>query len=357
MDKILILKIGAIGDVVMASSMLPFLKENQDCHITWIVGKTAAPILAAAQMVDELIVVDDQKLFKGSYFQRILEIFKLWKKIGFSRFDLAVSCHVDIRYRLLLMPVFKKTFRFFSRKKKYISGRYHASEYIRLLTDAEGPFCNPIQFPKLQDSFPEHLISLFSNTRKKIAILPGGAQNILATNAQRRWPIVNYVRLAENLQKDGHQILLIGASSDAWTLPFFEKMDTINLIGKTELLELVSILKRVDLLITHDSGPLHLAKLAGCQTIALFGPTQPSEFLGHEPNIHYIWGGKDLSCRPCYDGKHFAKCNRNLCMEDITVEEVLTLAKKVVASQKLNCFSFSSSSCLSFSSSDCSLQR
>lgn len=343
MDKILILKLGAIGDVVMASCMLPFLKEKEDCHITWIIGKTAAPIIQASQMVDELIIVDDQKLFKGSYFQRLGEIFKLWKKIAFLRFDLALSCHVDIRYRLLLLPVIKKTFRFFSRKKKFIPGRYHASEYIRLLSGEESAFTFNIKFPDLQDSFPEHLIPLFSKKGKRVAILPGGAQNILATNAQRRWPIENYVKIAEELTKQGFNILLIGSPTDHWTIPYFENLKTTNLIGQTELVELVSILKRVDLLITHDSGPLHLAKLANCQTIALFGPTQPSEFLGKEANIHYFWGGKSLSCRPCYNGKHFANCNRNLCMEDIPVEDVLRLTSVILEKRPLKKLQMASS--------------
>lgn len=330
MDKILILKIGAIGDVVMTSCILPFIKEHNDCQITWIIGKTAAPIISATQMVDELIVLDDEKLLKGNFFQRLSEIFKLWRKIAFKKFDLALSCHVDIRYRFLVWPVIKKKFRFFSRNKRYIPGRYHASEYIRLLTGEEGSFTYSVKYPRLVDSFPEHLLPLFSKDKKRVALLPGGAKNLLANNSQRRWPIENYVKLAEKFLHEGHQVLLLGSASDQWTLPFFEKLNVLDVIGKTELLELVSLLKRMDLFITHDSGPMHLAKLAGCRTIALFGPTQPSEFLGNSTHIHPLWGGKALSCRPCYDGKRFASCSRNLCMENISLQEVVKLAETLL---------------------------
>jgi heptosyltransferase-2 len=77
------------------------------------------------------------------------------------------------------------------------------------------------------------------------------------------------------------------------------------------------------LLVTHDTGTLHLAKLSGIKIIALFGPVNPKERIGINENIEIIWGGTELPCSPCYNGKEFAKCANNVCMKNISVQSVL----------------------------------
>ena len=83
-------------------------------------------------------------------------------------------------------------------------------------------------------------------------------------------------------------------------------------------------LSRMDTVVTHDSGILHLAILLRRRVVALFGPTDPS---GRVPQNSYgrvriFWYGSSISCCPCYDGKTFAKCDNNLCLDRIPVAEV-----------------------------------
>jgi ADP-heptose:LPS heptosyltransferase len=311
--NVLVVKIGAIGDVVMALPMLSYLK-GEKARITWVVGEQPSPLLAATGLVDELICVDEEKLLKG----KVRELFKVWKKLGVRRFDLVLTAHVDWRYRLLTLFVRARVKRAFTRKGKRpfpIPGRYHAHEYLRLAADVEGG----------RAAFP----SFAATARKgaRVILAPGGAKNVRADDFLRRWPIHHYVALAHLLVKEGYSLCLTGAKSDLWVAAYFQEVICENFIGEKTLLELIALYKDARLLITHDSGPLHLAKLVDCPTIALFGPTNPYEKVGSGEKIRVLWGGEHLPCRPCYDGKRYALCARPLCLESISPERVYQEAK------------------------------
>lgn len=329
MKRILILKIGAIGDVVMASTLLPFLKKEGPCHITWIVGDIAAPIIEKTGLVNRLIILNEKKLLNGGFWERFQEIAKLWKRLLFSSFDLVLCCHANIRYRLLLLPTRAKkraSFTHAGKRKIPVPGRYHAAEHIRLATGQDDSIRFTPEFPAIDAPLPKHLHLM----PEPIILAPGGAKNVLAESHLRRWPVENYRKIAKHFVEKGYKILLIGAKSDDWTLPFFADIPHESFIGKIDLIELLAVLKKARLFITHDTGPMHIAKMAGCPTIALFGPTMPSSFVGKEPNIHVLWGGENLSCRPCYDGKQFAACQKALCMERISVEAVIKKAESLL---------------------------
>ena len=84
--------------------------------------------------------------------------------------------------------------------------------------------------------------------------------------------------------------------------------------------------RRADLVIAHDTGPMHLARLVGARLVALFGPTPPSSFVPSDDRTTVLWGGAHLACRPCYDGREFAECSDNECMSSISADVVLRTA-------------------------------
>ncbi len=116
MKNTLIIKIGAIGDVVMA---LPMIKACGG-RVTCVCGKIVRPLIKA----DEVIEVDEKKLLKGN----IWELFKIWRKLGFRKFDLIIIAHKDWRYRLI--PLF---IRGEKRVFKPKPGQYHAQAYLAML--------------------------------------------------------------------------------------------------------------------------------------------------------------------------------------------------------------------------------
>jgi lipopolysaccharide heptosyltransferase II len=338
--RILIVKIAAIGDVVMALPLLPHIRsQHPDAKITWICGKQVETLLKATGQIDRLIAVDEASLYKGSKLLRLKTMLGLWSQIAGHSYDLCLTCHPDPRYRWISFPIFCKDKRFLDRfhgRIHPVPGRYHADEYLRLFT-GEDPSTISASFPQLQLSVKRALHEALRPDLPIVAISPGGAKNILADDALRRWPVESYAALARKLLSLPIQIALTGSVSDEWIKPYFADIPHIDLVGELNLLDFVAFLKRCSLFITHDSGPLHLAKLSQCPTIALFGPTMPSEKVGSNENISVIWGGEYLSCRPCYDGKTYARCKSNICLSSISPDRVFNEAAKILNSA----FSFS----------------
>lgn len=325
--KILIVKIGAIGDAAMALSMVEAARAEQpDVHITWLCGRTVEPLLRSYGRIDEIIVADDARLLRGNLWDKVAVLAGVWAKLFLRRFDLVVTGHADSRYAWLSRSALAKERRGFGKdgdRSGPLRGRYHGDEYARLVTDREGPDVpkrRPVRLlPPLKKETQE---ALEVAPRPWVALAPGGAQNLLRDDALRRWPIGHYVELARRLREKGAGVILTGSESDHWVRRHFEGERVLDLVGQTSLEDLIALYGRCRVVVTHDSGPLHLAALSGAPVLALFGPTTPSEKVEEGGSAVVLWGGEDLSCRPCYDGKNYAACFRNLCLEKIEVERV-----------------------------------
>lgn len=326
--NILILKIGAIGDVVMASSMIPVLKKKYPLsHISWLGGNGVKDLISTFLGVDNVISINEKLLFQGIFLQRIFIIINIWRQLLFTKYDLVINGHPDKRYKILLWFARSLKTVSFNRNPNFrivpVPGRHHSDEYARLALELDGSATHEF-YPlvTVNINFPK----VYQQELSTVCISPGGAKNILREDALRRWPIANYVQLAQRLIARNIKVILIGAPTDSWVLPYFEGLLVENLVGKINLLELLNYFKNSNLLIAHDSGPVHLANLVNTPIISLFGPTPPSSFAPRFNNSQFLVSREKLSCSPCYDGRLYAECKNNLCMQQITVDQVYDTA-------------------------------
>jgi lipopolysaccharide heptosyltransferase II len=161
--------------------------------------------------------------------------------------------------------------------------------------------------------------------RKFAVINPGGNWG------PKRWPKERFKELAEKLSLKGMQVVITGAAKDASLGEYIKgsNENVFSLCGKTGLPELGAVLEKASLVIANDSGPMHLAAALGKPVVALFGPTS-YELTGPRSgeNARVLW--KEIGCPvPCYD----YTCERNECMEAISVEEVLSCVKEITANE------------------------
>jgi ADP-heptose:LPS heptosyltransferase len=98
------------------------------------------------------------------------------------------------------------------------------------------------------------------------------------------------------------------------------------LVGKTSLMEAAAVLEICDLLVTNDSGLMHLASAVGCKIVALFGPGDYNRIRPYAPQGSWRVVRKIVECAPCY--KKFCKDHR--CMRLITVEDVFRAVKEIL---------------------------
>ncbi len=318
MEKVLIVKIGAIGDVVLS---LPMLSSLKNCHITWIVGKEAAPLLQVVSGIHSTIIVDEHKLLYGTVFSKLVQVIKVWKKLFFCVFDLIITAHPDARYRLFSFVCFKKKHKFFQKSQGGfpLRGVFHSFEYLRLVT---GVKAQKLEWPVLK--LPE---VAYAKKKPLVAFLPGG-DRLDDGKKLRIWPIERYIKCIELLQNYDCECVLIGLFSDRELISYFDRFSILNLIGKPTLLEVLALLKQCFCLVTHDGGALHLGRLVGCRVCGVFGPTSPQDFAWPHENEIAVWGGDKLECRPCYNGKGFARCTHQSCMKQVSAETVVEMIVK-----------------------------
>lgn len=298
--------------------------HDNGAQIHWVCGQAVRPLLESYSWIN-LIPTHDKELLLGSPFQRVKRLFGLWSRIAFRRFDLCATLYYDWRYRLLTLPILARRRMSLSRRRRNnmpVAGRPYTDEFYRFLVELEDT-CREQSIPPVR---PDHLppSPLPQKTgRMRVAIVPGGAKNILREQYLRRWPIENYVELAQCLLKRGWEVVVLGGPDDQWARPHFRGLPIMDCLGTLSLTQVITACDTCDAVISHDTGPLHLAGLSESPLIALFGPTAPSTFLPRRANVVGIWGGQHLACRPCYDGRDFAPCKFNGCMYDITVGQVL----------------------------------
>jgi heptosyltransferase II len=324
--KVLFVKLGAIGDAVMALSLVPALESaHPGAKLTWMCGRGIEPLLRLFPQIHELIVVDERTLFGKSKVKALGELLGLQKRLLGRRFDLVLHGNVDWRYRLLTAAVRAGETRGWSRSKARpwpIPGRYHGDEYARLVA-AESPETRHWVPPAPKLEISAALRETVAGPGRLIVLAPGGAKNILADSSLRRWPLENYVALAQELVQRGFRIALTGGETDRWVQPAFEKIPHLDLIGRTSLPDLLGVYTLAAAVVSHDTSSVHLPRLVGTPVVALFGPTTPSQFFPANAKGRVIWGGEHLACRPCYDGRNYSVCRKNNCMISIAVTQVL----------------------------------
>ena len=316
-----------MGDAVMALPMLSALRAlHADAHISWLCGRSIRPVLDLVPGIDETIEIDDTRLFSARRADRVREVLHAWRSLAGRRFDLVLIGHRDRRYRLLTATVRRGELRALGHggRAAPIPGRSYRDEFVRLATQVDDWHAIHYAAPKLrlQDSEPARQLADRANARPLIALAPGGARNSARTSPLKRWPLDRYVELSRRLLRDGFAVAIVGDASDDWVSAAFARSGVIDLIGKTSLADLLGVFARCVAVVTHDSAPLHLAALAGAPVVALFGPTDPAAFAPHDANVDVLWPGRALACAPCYDGRDFAACDDNRCMQMIDVESV-----------------------------------
>jgi heptosyltransferase-2 len=328
--KALVVKFGQIGDVIMAIPAARSLYE-QGFDIHWVCGRAVQPLLECYSWIT-LIPVNDRAILLGGLFERARHIANLWANVAFSGYDLCATLYYDRRFHLLTLPIRARKKLMLSRQSRatsLLAGRHHTDEYLRVLLGTQDSCQEQSTMPLRPDRMPDSLWR--GSDARRIAIVPGGTSNVLGQQLLRRWPVERYVALAEQLINRGWEIVLLGGPDDTWVKPHFRHAAVSDYIGQLSLPEVINLCDACDGVVSHDTGPLHLAGLSRACLIGIFGPTDPANFLPRRPSVVGIWGGQGFACRPCYDGRKFAPCQFNGCMHQVTTEMVIRELDKLLS--------------------------
>jgi ADP-heptose:LPS heptosyltransferase len=147
----------------------------------------------------------------------------------------------------------------------------------------------------------------------------------------KKWGLDKFVRLAKMLEKDGYTVVLLGGKTEHTDIETAEcsfSPSSIDLTGKTDLMETIGVMKGCESIIGGDSGPMHCAAAAGIPTLTLFGPTDASLIAPYGEKSECLIS--EYPCTRCYSlcNEKGRSCMPAKCMEAIRVEDVYNRIKE-----------------------------
>lgn len=333
--KIAVFCISPIGDTLFATPAIRALRENfPRARILVLTGAAAFEVLRNNPYRLELVkVINIYDLYKTLNWIRE-QHFNL--ALGFSRFDsfftkmcgaaeYADFAAVEGYSDLSVVEVCKAVLEVAGEKiNRSFIGYSAVTEYWLEPKDH-----------RMAEEFLEW--SGYSRNKPLIAVHCGGHYF-----SRKRWPIMRFIELIRHLNREkGYQVVLVGGKED---LPGAMEVrmavpETLSAVGMLRLSETGALLKKCQLYIGNDSGPLHLAAALEVPTVALFGPTQPRQFYPYSGEKHRCLI-KEVSCHPCYRlggavWQFIPKCTRAYCMEAITVDDVINEVESAMKSVML----------------------
>jgi lipopolysaccharide heptosyltransferase II len=330
MKKILIVSVNWLGDSLFITPVFKSLKEKYPhSYIAVMVVERIKGVFEGNPYIDEVIIFDEKK---ENFFSKISFIRRLKRK----KFDTVFLVHRSFtRAFICFLAGIKCRVGYWRPKNLLIINRkikppsfLHRQDYYLYMFEKTGiKIENKIpQFfipPDKQKKVNVFLKELKEKYSYKVGINPSANWEL------KRWPSFYFSKLADYLiEKLGCGVIFIGAKKDKSVVEEViknMKNAAYNLCGKTDLKELAALLEGLDLFISNDSGPAHLAASLETKTLVLFGPTSPKITAPRGRNVKIIQ--KNIKCNvPCYN----LECKDNICMKKISVEEVFAEVKNLL---------------------------
>ena len=341
-ERIVVRGTNWVGDAVMTIPALRQLRRLfPNAHITLATRAWAEGLFADADFLDDL------QVHEGSGLRSVVQQVRQWRKRNFdlaillpnsletalvaslARVPVRIGYATDGRQALLTHPLALPEWR---------ESKHEVFYYLKIIAELEWLIKQEQSF---LDTQPNGSLEV-SETRKSIArdFLRtrgvGEGRSLVAlcpgsiNSRAKRWPAERYAELADRLIDElGAQVLLIGSSAEAEvSLEVSRQMrnQPLMLTGQTDLAELVATLSLVNLLVTNDTGPAHIASALGRSTLVIFGPTNPLTTRPFSPFGEIVREPPD--CAPCM----LRDCPiDHRCMTAITPAAVFERARELLS--------------------------
>jgi len=337
--KILMIRFGAMGDVLLTTPAVRCLRRKfPHAKIDFLVKSEYAPLLRGNPHLDVVVPFDPKAGLKG--------LFQMGKWMRTQKYDLIVdlqrnansvflSAYSGTSSRLVWNPErWKRWLWVYFRIRLNDYGRPVPLKYLlplQLLGVEDDGKGLELYIPQEMHQRVEHLLKTSGVEEKKpiLALAPGAGRNT------KRWPKENYIELGKYCQRQGFSIFLLGGKQDKALCQFIKEAigpDAWDWSG-TSLLETASFISRASVMVTNDTGLMHMASALQKRGVAIFGPT--TRELGFFPfRSFFVVVEKPFKCRPCsFHGTKHCIRGHFRCMKAISSQEVIHAVQKLVESE------------------------
>ncbi len=335
MNRILVVNVNWLGDVVFSLPIFKALKTAYpNASITCLAVPRVKEVLESNPYIDHIVIYDEEGNNR-SLFGKI----KLIARLRCLKFDAAFLLHRSFtRALLIFLAGIPQRVGYDTKKRGFLLTHrvdplpkgYHRWEVYRHVVESYGIRVNGHPGELQVDSRAGEEVG---RLLEKEGIRPDDFLIVINAGGNwdlKRWPKENFTVLIDRLIREFNaKVILSGGLKDrglVGEIAAAGEISTIVWAGQTSLKQLLALLKKAHLVISADSGPLHLAAGLGTPVIGLFGPTRP-EITGPRPQGPSIVIQKDVGCNrePCY----YLSCPDNVCMKSITVDEVMDAVRQL----------------------------
>ncbi len=325
--RILIVKLSALGDVIQTLPVLKALKSARPhVEIHWVVEPPAQQILEGHPLLDRLLVFPRRQIIKEKNwgllrdFGRSLRAFSYDVVLdlqGLLKSALVVAA-ARARLRVGFANHREGSPFFYNLKLPPYDPDLHAVRRYLLALEVLGVRASaPVfTFPPLPD--PKELFSRYGLQGPVAVFIPR------ARWESKLWREDGWQELCRKFEAKGLTPVLVGAKADLPYLLRLKANTQAQILAGLRLTELASLLKGARVIVTVDTGPMHLAAALGKPVVALFGPTAPWR-TGPFGRGHQILGRKS-PCSPCFR----KVCAEKSCLNRLEAEEVWEACQKLI---------------------------
>lgn len=321
--RILVIKLSSLGDLFHALPAVHGLKTGLHATLDWVTQPEYAEVVSCFPDVDRVIPFPRRAFFRN------LPAFL--KDLRRESYDYVVDFQ-----GLLKSAVAARM----ARSTARIGPSFHREGAWIFYTETAGPrnkdrhavdenmdvlrhFGLPASTPEFPVRFPEQEVD---QPRPRVAILP------VSRWPTKNWPVASFAEVARRLQSEaGASIFLVGGADNVTACSGIADRlprPAVNLAGKLSLVQTGAWLARMNLLISNDSGPVHMAAALNVPVLAVFGSTDPKR-TGPFGTIHRTLS-LSLPCRPCFSGA--CRYGDAHCLTDLPPDAVFKTAVEMLSS-------------------------
>ena len=337
--NILIVKPSSLGDIIHTIPAVNLIIEYySDAEIDWIINPEFQDMLTYIPNLDRKIIFQRKDL--GNVIKCIPTALNLIKEIRQKKYDFVFDFQGLMRSAIFARLASSNTFIGFDAPKEFLASwlynmRYRSEKKIQHALEKNISLVTYFfdkDFKMPQNILPknievnDNIIERLKNKKiesndKLIGIIPG------ARWESKKWPTEFFIDIINKLSKEnsGYKFVILGAKSE---LNIAEKILTTvenrnniaSFVGETNLIELTELIRITSLILTNDSGPMHIAAALKVKSFVLFGPTDADKTgpYGNSNNIYYP---ETLDCIKCFK----RKCPKETteCHNDINKEKII----------------------------------
>ena len=328
--RILVIRPGGIGDMILLLPVLQILREQfANAQIDMVCERRNAEVLKMTKCkIDKLLLYDTNP---AGFILRLLR----------SRYDVAIDAEqfhnfsavfaylsgANVRIGFKINPLRNPIY---THLVNYDVAGFETDQFMKLVEPLgiRSRMVQPV-LDNVNKILPASVENQINLKRAFAVVHPGG--NV----RQKTWEPARYAELIKQLKsKFGLMTVIAGSKTEKRAESVILKMlsgenDVISVVGKLTLPETAELIRRSAIFIGTDSGLAHLAIATGTRAVVLFGPTDENKW-GYTDNTHAIVR-KQLPCAPCSMFGYYKPCRDVACLHQIEVDNVLIAVEKVLS--------------------------